>query len=65
MTHKIMAEVIELACQIATERNRAMTVLKVNNVYYAIDDFELVNGRAFGGEHVVTVEPGQNPKTLA
>ena len=61
MTHENMAEVIELACQIATERNRAITVLKVNNVYYAIDACEWVNGSEFIGEHVITAEPGQNP----
>jgi len=61
MTHEIVADVIDIACQIATERNKAITVLKVNNVYYAIDAFEWINGSEFIGEHVITVEPGQNP----
>lgn len=63
MTPEKFLELINIATQVATRRNRAMAVFKFNNTYYIVDACEWENGRPYG-QYIITVEPGQNPSQV-
>ncbi|WP_190678290.1 hypothetical protein [Nostoc sp. FACHB-190] len=58
MTPEKLLELVDIAIQVATRRNRAITVFKFNNTYYMVDAYEWENGRPYG-QDIITVEPAK------
>ncbi len=48
MTPESFIELVNVATQVATRRNRAMAVFKFNNIYYIVNACEWENGCSYG-----------------
>ncbi|MBC1221179.1 MULTISPECIES: hypothetical protein [unclassified Nostoc] len=59
MASENFKELVNVAIQVATRRNKRMAVFKLDNTYYIVDAREWENGCAYG-QYIITVEPGQN-----
>ena len=59
MASKNSKELVSVAIQVATRRNKKMSVFKLDNTYYIVDAKEWENGYAYG-QYIMTVEPMQN-----
>lgn len=56
ITPENFIEIVNVASQVATRRNKAMAVFKLENTYYIIDAKEWEEGHAYG-QYITTVEP--------
>jgi len=59
MASENFQELVSVAIQVATRRNKRMAVFKLDNTYYIVDASEWENGSAYG-KYIMTVEPVQN-----
>jgi len=56
MTPENLIELVNVATIVATRKNIAMAVFKLENTYYIVDAKEWEQGRAYG-QYITTVEP--------
>jgi hypothetical protein len=56
MTPENLTELVNITCKIATTRNKAIAVFKLENTYYIVDAKEWEEGHAYG-QYITTVEP--------
>lgn len=56
MTPENLIELVNVATLVATRKNIAMAVFKLENTYYIVDASEWEQGRAYG-QYITTVEP--------
>lgn len=63
MTHEDLTNLVNMTRQIATRRNKAIAVFKLDQTYYIVDACEWENGCAYG-QYITTVEPEQNPNRV-
>ncbi|RCJ32094.1 hypothetical protein A6769_29175 [Nostoc punctiforme NIES-2108] len=59
MASENFKELVNVAIQVATRRNKRMSVFKLDNTYYIVDARGWENGSTYG-QYIMTVEPVQN-----
>ncbi len=59
ITPENFKEIVSVAIEVATRRNKRMAVFKLDNIYYIVDASEWENGHSYG-QYIMTVEPVQN-----
>lgn len=63
MTSESFIELVNVASQIATKRNKAIAVFNIDNTYYMVDACKWEQGCPYG-LYIMTVEPGQKPSKV-
>ena len=56
MASENFKELVNVATIVATRKQKAMAVFKLENTYYIVDAKEWEEGRAYG-QYITTVEP--------